>query len=376
MHASSHPLTPLPLPFSQATLHAGSGSSPADNAVALGVPSATASAPPPRGGWFGGWGAPPAAPIPPPPSATPLHPALTQAAHRDPPMLLCAQSRQLMDDPVLAPDGFTYERAILELCFRFEGPYSPVTKHPFEGDVKDDKFLLSNNNIKRATEALRAWRADGSVADLCDRLRPAITDPSGQHHPMRQPMTLSDLSTVDASQLPSLFEQHPQRSPFTGQLWQRYYEKARCNRALQALSAAVVGFEPPCFPTQVLYNTWTEPQLELPPPSSRLAYRSFCFDYRGLTSSVGTTLGFVAGVGAGIGASVGSSFGGALCCPVCLGTWLTSVTFFRAVDYPAYLTAQRQAALLYEQKTLDAYSSFNAQRMAVDLPPVQLPMQR
>ena len=52
----------------------------------------------------------------------------------DPKGLCCAISHQLMEDPVVAGDGFTYERSMVEALFKHNG-CSPMTRQPFKNRV-------------------------------------------------------------------------------------------------------------------------------------------------------------------------------------------------------------------------------------------------
>ena len=52
----------------------------------------------------------------------------------DPEGLCCPISQQLMEDPVVAGDGFTYERSTVEALFKYNGN-SPLTRQPFENHV-------------------------------------------------------------------------------------------------------------------------------------------------------------------------------------------------------------------------------------------------
>ena len=51
---------------------------------------------------------------------------------KDPPELCCPLSHQLMDDPVVAADGITYDRAWVEECFKRQPGKSPMTGEPVE----------------------------------------------------------------------------------------------------------------------------------------------------------------------------------------------------------------------------------------------------
>jgi hypothetical protein len=82
--------------------------------------------------------APPAAAAPPP-----------RRASEPPAHLLCPITRQLMEDPVMATDGHTYERAAMEGWLRSERARgrSPVTNMPLE-----HTRLVPNYAVKAALE--------------------------------------------------------------------------------------------------------------------------------------------------------------------------------------------------------------------------------
>ena len=100
---------------------------------------------------------------PPPPPATIQQPA--KAAESNIPVdLLCSLSKKLMEDPVLATDGMTYERAVIERYIEQETAskrplISPVTgqsiMHP------DQVPLSSNFSIKKEIDA---WKNTHKVA--------------------------------------------------------------------------------------------------------------------------------------------------------------------------------------------------------------------
>ena len=311
----------------------------------------------------------PLAVTPLPPMAR-LAPGLETSRDTDPLMLCCALTGRLMCEPVLADDGYTYERDIMQNWMLADNRYSPLTEQPLLRDT-----LVDNNNIKMAITALTRWRQAGAPGDVRIWLLPAIIDPSGGHNPMHQPMTLSDGTTCDASNLAAMFQNNNVRSPYTQKLWTQHFEDARCNRALQTLSAAIIGFDPPAFPTRRRYVTWDEPTLNVPPPSSRQAYRSFLCSYPGITAkcffvpfcvacAVGCPITIVSNLHAG--ASVGIGAGACVACSVIL----------RAIDYPYYLQANDEAAALYEDKLDKSYATYNAQRQTIGLPPITQDMQR
>jgi hypothetical protein len=305
-----------------------------------------------------------------PPAALPLAPELENARHINPPMLCCPLTGQLMLEPVLADDGYTYEREVIQNYLLTGLQLSPATEQPLA-----DTQLVPNHNLKMAIEALMRWREAGATGDVRIWLRPAIIDPGGTHNPMRQPMTLSDGTTSDAANLPALFQQHPVYSPFTRQLWTRNYETARYNRALQALAAAILEISPPAYTSRRQYPTWREPTLSLPPPSSRRAYSTFCCGYPGMTASY-QPLAVCAAIAVGFPLTIASSLSVGASIGVGASTYLGCIGTLRAIDYPAYRLANQEAVALYEDKHAAAYDRYNAQRLAIGLPPVPQAMQR
>eukprot|EP00298_Acanthocystis_sp_HF-20_P016515 c21503_g2_i1.p1 GENE.c21503_g2_i1~~c21503_g2_i1.p1 ORF type:complete len:156 (-),score=60.21 c21503_g2_i1:145-585(-) len=63
--------------------------------------------------------------------------------------LICPLSNKLMIDPVIAQDGNTYERNVIEEWFRNGNTESPITGEQME------KFLIANNSIRKLCEK---WR--------------------------------------------------------------------------------------------------------------------------------------------------------------------------------------------------------------------------
>ncbi|EKX51890.1 hypothetical protein GUITHDRAFT_54638, partial [Guillardia theta CCMP2712] len=64
--------------------------------------------------------------------------------------LLCPILKMVLVDPVLAADGFSYERRAIESWFMRNGPCSPVTGEEMSLELRDDK---------QKQEELRLWRA-------------------------------------------------------------------------------------------------------------------------------------------------------------------------------------------------------------------------
>jgi len=69
-------------------------------------------------------------------------PSLVKRLMTDPEGLCCPISKQLMEDPVVAGDGFTYDRSTVEALFKHNG-CSPMTRQPFKNRV-----LHQNQKVK------------------------------------------------------------------------------------------------------------------------------------------------------------------------------------------------------------------------------------
>lgn len=63
-----------------------------------------------------------------------------------PDYLICKITLQLMEEPVLSEEGFTYEKKVLEEHYRLKGTVEPITRRKVEGT------LFPNHAIKQATE--------------------------------------------------------------------------------------------------------------------------------------------------------------------------------------------------------------------------------
>ena len=107
-----------------------------ESARAVAVPRPSAPVPPP---------APPPAPRPAPTVATPPPaPAATQAARPAPPdALVCPISMELMEDPVLAMDGHTYDRSSIEAWLKTGKKTSPKTN-----EALPSLKLVANHAVK------------------------------------------------------------------------------------------------------------------------------------------------------------------------------------------------------------------------------------
>ena len=72
----------------------------------------------------------------------------------------CPLTKRIMADPVVADDGFTYERAALEKHFK-TSQLSPVTREPMSRAVVENKLLLEAiyNHVKTCAEPVQlAWK--------------------------------------------------------------------------------------------------------------------------------------------------------------------------------------------------------------------------
>ena len=66
---------------------------------------------------------------------------------KDPPELCCPLSHQLMDDPVVAADGMTYDRAWVEECFKRQPGKSPMTGEPVKTMVPRQENLQASRPL-------------------------------------------------------------------------------------------------------------------------------------------------------------------------------------------------------------------------------------
>lgn len=69
----------------------------------------------------------------------------------------CPISHEIMEDPVLASDGISYERVYIETWMKAKGNYSPMTRE------KIKKELLPNRAIKDAIEYYREKEKNKSI---------------------------------------------------------------------------------------------------------------------------------------------------------------------------------------------------------------------
>ncbi|GIL63149.1 hypothetical protein Vafri_17256 [Volvox africanus] len=74
-----------------------------------------------------------------------------------PPMFVCPITQELMRDPVVASDGFTYERAAIARWLAAGGRTSPMTNLPFAS-----RLLFPNNVVK---SAIKEWREEHKLPD-------------------------------------------------------------------------------------------------------------------------------------------------------------------------------------------------------------------
>lgn len=61
--------------------------------------------------------------------------------------MLCPISDDLMEEPVVIGSGFTYEKSEVMKHFQINGNFDPLNR-----EQVDTKILLTNYNIKHATE--------------------------------------------------------------------------------------------------------------------------------------------------------------------------------------------------------------------------------
>ena len=64
-----------------------------------------------------------------------------------PDFLLCPITDDLMEEPVVISSGFTYEKSEILKHFQTNGNFDPLNR-----DQVDPKILITNYNIKHATE--------------------------------------------------------------------------------------------------------------------------------------------------------------------------------------------------------------------------------
>eukprot|EP00045_Choanoeca_perplexa_P005436 m.46121 g.46121 ORF g.46121 m.46121 type:complete len:605 (+) comp13118_c0_seq2:30-1844(+) len=84
---------------------------------------------------------------------------------------LCPITSQVMLDPVIAQDGYTYERAAIEWHFKLHG----VAKSPVTGLVLSSPALLANRTLAKATATFstsrnKQWNCSEGYASLPDEL--------------------------------------------------------------------------------------------------------------------------------------------------------------------------------------------------------------
>jgi len=73
-------------------------------------------------------------------------PSLVKRLMTDPEGLCCPISKQLMEDPVVAGDGFTYERSTVEALFKHNG-CSPMTRQPFTTRVLHQNQMVKSEIV-------------------------------------------------------------------------------------------------------------------------------------------------------------------------------------------------------------------------------------
>jgi STIP1 homology and U-box containing protein 1 len=61
--------------------------------------------------------------------------------------LVCRITDEMMKDPVILESGFTYEREQIQLHFKMNGNFDPLTREEVNPEV-----LIVNKNIKQAAQ--------------------------------------------------------------------------------------------------------------------------------------------------------------------------------------------------------------------------------
>jgi hypothetical protein len=81
---------------------------------------------------------------------SPLPPLRVSRFQKCPEMFLCPITQEIMQDPVIASDGHTYEKEAIKKWTRCGRNVSPMTNLPFESAQ-----LIPNHNLKSAIEAYK-----------------------------------------------------------------------------------------------------------------------------------------------------------------------------------------------------------------------------
>ena len=152
--------------------------------------------------------------------------------------LKCPITQQTFNEPVLAPDGHTYEKAALDQWDKHSKGLSPVTGQPMANLPR-----VQNATLARALADFREHRHQpGSQRDEWKR----HTESSISYEPLTLPVRLSDGHDYNQDEAVHVIGATG-RSPFAAQAFEDT-EVLRPNLALQTLSADVHGLDSPAYP--------------------------------------------------------------------------------------------------------------------------------
>ena len=76
---------------------------------------------------------------------------------------LCPLTLEVMEDPVMAMDGFTYERSGIEAYFAHQKRSNALTRSPCSRQVLESERLLPNRALKAVIEARRRMTTNVSL---------------------------------------------------------------------------------------------------------------------------------------------------------------------------------------------------------------------
>lgn len=92
-------------------------------------------------------------------------PPIVRSYNGPPVEFLCPISQQVMVDPVIAADGYTYEKGNIEACMEASNRRGDTPQSPKTGEFFDHSFLTKNNNLKILIDEYRAKSSkDSQVA--------------------------------------------------------------------------------------------------------------------------------------------------------------------------------------------------------------------
>lgn len=194
-----------------------------------------------------------------------------------PTAFICTITTELMTDPVIASDGYSYERSAIEEWFRTSNK-SPVTNQALS-----DRSLQANVNLKQAIDAYR------ETHHLAARPAPAQTRPAARPSLAQTRTTatlrpqetsrededsyllIHQLLESDAAQaannsrtpthfIPPLSQQHANAAAENARLQQQIQELQESLRELQLAQQTATTYTPPPRPI-------TPPQIYQPEPS-------------------------------------------------------------------------------------------------------------